>query len=161
MRTAIALAVAAVATAVGAASISASPGDSVRLVTSNHWQGITFVTGLESCNLLGDSVFRDVDLTDEINITYVLDQGNYIVNGGASFHGVITTPSGRYTVAGHSVETDGMWPLLGPFIGTGGRATISGPNGTVTGEARFQDLTGWPPPEFDILFTGITSCHLR
>jgi hypothetical protein len=156
----IALAVVAIAAAVGAAGVRASPGDTTHLVTSDTWHGITYVTGLESCDLLGGSVFTDVDLTDQINITYTLN-GSFLVNGVASFHGVINTPSGQYRVAGQSVEQDAVLSQLGPFVGTDGHATISGPNGVVTGEATFQDLTSFGPPEFDILFSNVTACNLR
>jgi hypothetical protein len=39
--------------------------------------------------------------------------------------------------------------------------TISGPGGTAVGRATFQDLLDFPPPEFDLLFTSVTSCQLR
>ena len=160
MRGFIALLTAAAAAVTLAGGSKASPGDTTHLVTSNNWQGITFVVGLESCDLLGGVVFRDVDLTDHVNITYSYD-GNYLVNGTATFNGVINTPAGTYRVTGQSVEENGRWSILGPFIGTDGHATISGPNGVVSGAARFQDLTSWGPPEFDIVFTSVTACNLR
>jgi len=47
------------------------------------------------------------------------------------------------------------------YFSGAGDVTITGPGGTVHGQATFQDLSAFPPPEFDLLFTSITSCHLR
>ena len=144
-----------------AGASSAASGGETHLVTSNHWTATTFVTGLESCDLLGGFVFHNVDLTDQINVTYSTPNPLFLLNGVASFHGVINTPSGQYHVDGSSTARNVVTSILPPFIGTDGHATISGPTGIVTGRATFQDLLWFPPAEFDILFRSITNCKLK
>jgi hypothetical protein len=162
MRAFLALLAAAVAAAtITAGGSSASPPGETHLVISNNWQGLTFVVGLESCDLLGDVAFRDVDLTDHLNIWYTWVENGILANSTATYGGVINTPAGTYRVHGQSVEENGLWGLLGPFIGTDGHATIKGPNGVVSGAARFQDLLDWGPPEMDIIFTSIEVCKLK
>ena len=137
-------------------------------VYSHNWRGITFLTGLESCPLFGSTpdafyVFYDTDLTDHINSKYspVADPLFQIDSVGV-LNGVInTTSQGTFTVAGGGFKEHRV-DLLDPLYFSGsGTATISGPSGTVTGRAVFQDLTDFPPAEFDLFFTSITSCHLK
>jgi hypothetical protein len=158
---------------VGGAAASA-PGTQ-HAVFSNNWQGITFVGGLDTCPVFGDGieqliappysyyVFRDVDLTDQINeaITPVTPEPLAHFKAVATLHGVINTLDGAYTVTGGAFKEDRVGSNA-PWYFTGtGRATISGPGGTVVGKARFTDLTSFPPQEFDLLFTSITACHLK
>lgn len=167
------LAIAAVAGLVLASAFvggaAASPPGTQHAVYSNNWQGITFVSGLDSCPLFGATpypyyVFRDVDLTDHINSTYTPippEDFLYQFDSVGSVDGVINAPDGTYHVAGGGFKEhriDAIAPLY--FSGTG-HAVISGPGGTVVGQATFQDLLGFPPQEFDLLFTSITACHLR
>jgi hypothetical protein len=146
-----------------AGSATALPGGTTHVVSSNNWQGLTFVLGLGSCDLFRAAdpsflVFRDVNLTDELNVTF---EGGplFVYNSTATLHGVINTPDGRYTVAGHFVEENNERSPGNAFIATSGHATISGPNGVVSGAAKFQDLGG--PPEFDLNFTSLTVCNLK
>lgn len=142
---------------------------------SDNWQGITFVGGLSSCPIFpADSefilngsdffnvFFSGTNLTDHINDRVVPDAANdglFIFSGVASVHGTITASNGVYTVSGggfHENRLDGF-----PYYFAGsGHATITGPGGTVTGTATFQDLLDFPPQEFDLDFTSISSCHL-
>ncbi len=160
------LAIATAVVAGAAGSATAVPAGTTHVVESHHWQGLTFVLGLGSCGLFGAATdpfvaFRDVDLTDELNVSFSDFQGGPLVvyNSVATLHGVIDTPDGRYRVAGHFVEENNVRGDPNIFIGTAGHVTISGPGGVVTGSATFRDLGG--PPEFDILFTSINVCHLR
>jgi len=158
---------AAAAAVVGAASGSATAvrAGTTHDVVSHNWRGITFVGGLGGCALFGPAsdpeAFRDVDLTDHLNVTFSDFQGGplLVYNSVATLNGVIDTPAGSYRVAGHFVEQNNVRDDPDIFIGTGGHATISGPGGVVTGAATFRDLGG--PPEFDVLFSSITTCHLR
>jgi hypothetical protein len=142
-------------------------GSTQHAVYSHNWRGITFLTGLESCPLFGSTpnpfyVFDDADLTDHINSKYtaVADPLFQIDSVGA-LNGVINTSQGTFTVAGGAFKEHRI-DLLDPLYFSGsGTATISGPSGTVTGRAVFQDLTDFPPAEFDLFFTSITSCHLK
>ena len=136
-------------------------------VYSHNWQGITFVGGLDACPIFGAGadpfyVLRDVDLTDHIDSTYTpYDEPLYQIDSVASLHGAIHAPDGTYHVSGGGIKEhriDALAPLY--FSGTG-RMTISGPAGTVVGRGTFQDLLEFPPQEFDLLFSSITSCHLR
>jgi hypothetical protein len=149
-------------------AIASAPG-ALHSVYSDNWQGITFVSGLDSCPLFGAGadpfyVFEDVNLTDHIDSTYTPippDDFLYQIDSVGSVHGVINAPDGRYTVAGGGIKehrVDTLAPLF--FSGTG-QMTISGPGGTVVGKATFQDLLGFPPQEFDLLFSSVTSCHLN
>jgi hypothetical protein len=152
-----------------AGGATASVSGTLHSVYSDNWQGITFVSGLGACPLFGAGadpyyVFEDVNLTDHINSTYTPippDDFLYQIDSVGSVHGVINAPDGTYTVAGGGIKenrVDSLAPLY--FSGTG-QVTISGPDGTVVGKATFQDLLGFPPQEFDLLFTNITSCHLN
>ena len=160
------LAVAGTVVAGVAGSATASPGGKTHLVYSHNWRGLTYVTGLGSCDLFHAAdpsfvFFRDVDLTAELNITYELeaDLPFLIYDSAATLHGVINTPDGQYRVAGHFIEENNERPPGHAFIATSGHATISGPTGVVVGAARFQDLGG--PPEFDLIFTSLTVCNLK
>jgi hypothetical protein len=148
---------------VGGATASA-PGTEHYLVSDN-WQNITFVGGLDTCPLFGATsyqsyVLRDVDLTDHINSTWTPDvEPVYQIDSVGTLQGVINAPDGAYTVAG-AFKEDRLGTFPWYFSGTG-NATISGPGGTVVGQALFQDLTSYPPPEFDLVFTSITACHMK
>ena len=153
-------------TAVSAALVgtaTASPPGSQHAVFSNTWQGMSFVTLPDTCPLFGSSVFRDVDLTDQINETLTALPGVPLAHyqAVAALHGVINAPDGTYTVAGGAFREDRIGGIAPWYFRGSGRATISGPGGTVVGEAVFQDLTEFPPQEFDLFFTSITTCHLK
>jgi len=160
------LMVAAAVVASVAGSATAVPAGSVRVVSSKNWRGLTYVLGLGSCDLFGAAdpasvVFRDVNLTDHLNVTFTDFEGGplQIYNSVATLHGVINSADGRYAVAGVFAEKDVRDPGGNAFIGTSGYATIVGPRGVVTGAATFRDLGG--PPEFDLIFTGVTACVLK
>lgn len=144
-----------------------SPRNSQHAVYSHNWQGVTFLTGLEGCPLFGSArypayEFETADLTDHINSRYTpATEPLFQIDSLATVSGVINTPRGAFTVAGGAFQehrVDQLDPLY--FSGIGA-ATISGPTGTVTGNAIFQDLADFPPGEFDFFFTDITSCHLK
>jgi hypothetical protein len=150
----------------GAYASTGTPGQG-HFEYSDNWQGITFVTGLDSCPIFGGNpvpfyAFQSVDLTDHIDSTWTPIDGGplYTIKSVGSAHGVIDASDGTYHVAGGGFKENrtGTFPLF--FSGTG-HATITGPGGTVTGTATFQDLLDFPPPEFDLFFTGINSCHLN
>ena len=135
---------------------------------SDTWRNTTFVTGLESCPLLGATqtgsyVFGEVDLTDHINSTYtpLAQQPLYQIDSVGSVHGVIDAPDGTYEVAGGGFKEHRVDQLTPLYFSGAGHVTVTGPGGTVHGLATFQDLSSFPPPEFDLLFTSVTSCHLR
>lgn len=137
-------------------------------VYSDNWQGITYVAGLGTCPLLGTApspyyVFGDVDLTDHINSTYtpIANQPLYQIDSVGTVHGLINASDGTYKVAGGGFRENRTGDLALLYFSGTGHVTISGPGGTVVGEATFQDLLGFPPAEFDLLFTSITSCHLK
>lgn len=136
-------------------------------VYSDNWQGVTFVAGLDACPLLGATpdpnyVFNDVDLTDHVNSTYTptANEPLYQIDSVGTVHGVINAPDGTYRVDGGGFKEDRVGDLAPLYFSGAGHVTISGPGGTVVGRAVFQDLLGFPPPEFDLSFTSITSCHL-
>jgi hypothetical protein len=149
----------------GAATGSA-PG-AQHAVYSDHWQSTTFVGGLESCPLFGPTSaslyeFDDVDLRDHIESRYtpLAEEPLYRIDSVGSVHGMIDAPDGIYRISGAGLKehrTDQLVPLY--FSGVG-HVSISGPRGTVAGTATFQDLIAFPPPEFDVLFTSVTTCHL-
>jgi hypothetical protein len=147
----------------------ASPPRAEHSVYSDTWQGITFVTGLGSCPVFGASsdpyyVFSDVDLTDHINSTYTPippDDFLYQFDSVGSINGVVNGPDGAYHVAGGGIKEYRVAPLDPLYFSGQGDITISGPNGSVAGQATFQDLLDFPPPEFDLFFSRITSCHLK
>jgi len=168
----IVLAVAAVAALVLASAFvggaTASAPGTEHAVYSHNWQGITFVSGLDTCPLFGANpdpyyVFHDVDLTDHINSTYTLIPPGPLnqIDSVGSVDGVINAPDGAYTVAGGGFKEHRIDQLAPLFFSGTGHATISGPGGTVVGQAVFQDLLDFPPLEFDLLFTSITACHLK
>ena len=154
----------------GAYASTGTPGQG-HAEFSDNWQGITFVGGLGDCPIFSDTpvvlqgspfyVFHSVNLTDEINDTWTdLGTGLYDINSVGSVHGVIYASDGTYRVSGggfHEHRLD-SYPFY--FSGTG-HATISGPGGTVTGRAIFQDLLQFPPQEFDLDYTSVTSCRLK
>ena len=154
-------------TGVCAGGAAASAPGTQHAVYSHDWQGITFVTGLESCPLFGPGaspfyVLSDVDLTDHINSTYspIEDGPLYQIDSVGSVHGVIYA-DGTYRVAGGGLREDRTGDLAPLYFSGTGHVTISGPGGTVVGTATFQDLLDFPPQEFDLFFTSITSCRLR
>lgn len=133
---------------------------------SHDWQGITFVTGLDSCPIFGASssfeAFPTVNLADHIVSTYTPYQDPlFQIDSVGSVHGVIDAPDGAYTVAGGGIKEHRIDALAPLYFSGSGHVTITGPGGTVGGQAIFQDLTEFPPPEFDLLFTSVTSCHLN
>lgn len=147
---------------------TAQAGGAQHAVYSDHWQGITFVAGLDTCPLLGASpnpyyVFDDTSLTDHVNSTYTptADEPLYQIDSVGTVHGVLDAPDGTYSVAGGGFQEHRIGDLAPLYFSGTGLVTISGPGGTVVGKAMFQDLLGFPPPEFDLLFTSITSCHLN
>jgi hypothetical protein len=152
-----------------AAEAQAAPSGAQHTVYSDNWQGTTFVTGLDACPLLGSNpdpyyVFFDVDLTDHINSTYTPippDDFLYQFDSVGSVHGVINAPNGVYHVSGGGIKEHRVDPLDPLYFSGQGEVTISGSRGTVTGQATFQDLLGFPPPEFDFFFTRITACSLK
>jgi len=150
-----------------AGGATASTAGTQHAVYSDQWQSTTFVTGLESCPLFGPTpnpwyVFGDVDLTDHIDSTYTpLTEPLFQIDSVGSVHGVIDAPDGTYRVSGAGLKEDRTGDLAPLYFSGTGHVTISGPGGTVLGTATFQDLAGFPPPEFDLLFTSITGCHLR
>lgn len=136
-------------------------------VYSHTWGGVTFVTGLSGCPLFGSDpdpfyAFDDVALTDHINSKYTpIADPLFQIDSVGTVSGVIDTPSGTFTVSGGAFKEHRVDVLDPLYFSGSGPATISGPGGTVIGQAVFQDLTGFPPPEFDLFFTTITSCHLN
>jgi hypothetical protein len=143
----------------------AAPG-TTHVAYSHNWQGITFVTGLESCPIFGASsafdAFPNVNLTDHIVSAFTpYDEPLYQIDSVGSVRGVIDAPDGAYTVAGGGFKEHRIDTLDTPFFSGSGHLTITGPGGTVVGQAVFQDLSEFPPPEFDLLFTSVTSCHLK
>lgn len=144
-----------------------STGSTQHAVYSHNWRGITFVTGLDSCPLFGSTpypfyVFDNADLTDHINSKYtVVADPVFQIDSVGTLNGVISTPRGTFTVTGGGFKEHRLDQLDPLYFSGSGTATISGPGGTVTGQATFQDLTDFPPPEFDLFFTNITSCRLK
>jgi hypothetical protein len=136
-------------------------------VYSHTWRGVTFVTGLSSCPVFGPIPnpiyeFDDVALTDHINSkdTPIADP-LFQIDSVGTLNGAIDTPSGAFTVTGGAFKEHRVDVLDPLFFSGSGQAIISGPGGTVIGRAVFQDLADFPPPEFDLFFTTITSCHLN
>lgn len=152
-----------------AAAAQASPSGAQHSTYSDTWQGITFVSGLDTCPIFGAnpdpySVFFNVDLTDHIDSTYTPvppDDYLYQIDSVGSVHGVIDAPGGIYHVSGGGIKEDRVAPLDPLYFSGEGHVTISGPTGVVSGRATFQDLLGFPPAEFDFFFTRIAACHLR
>ena len=148
---------------------TASPRGAQHTVYSNNWQGITFVNGIDACPVFGAAggpnyVFQSVDLTDHINGTSTpIPPDNFLnqFDSVGSVHGVINASDGTYRVAGGGFKENRTGPIAPSYFSGTGHLTISGPGGTVSGQAVFQDLLGFPPPEFDLLFTSVTSCHLK
>jgi hypothetical protein len=144
-----------------------SAGSSQHAVYSHNWQGITFLTGLDTCPLFGSTPypfyeFDTTNLTDHINSKYTpVTEPVFQIDSVGTLNGLINTPSGNFTVAGGAFKEHRVDQLDPLYFSGSGIATISGPTGTVTGRAVFQDLTDFPPAEFDLLFTSITSCHLK
>lgn len=145
---------------------NANPSRAEHADYSRGWTGATFVGGLGSCPLFGpDPGFayelRDVDLSDHITSTYTPRRGPlYRIDSVASLHGLIHAPGGTYRVAGAQFEERRTGALAPRYFSGTGEATLSGPGGTVVGEATFKDLLDFPPQEFDLLFTSVTSCQL-
>jgi hypothetical protein len=146
-------------------AVASAPGVQHSLVT-HTWQGTTFVGGLDSCPILGATssslyALRDVELTDHINSTFTaVEEPLFQIDSVGSVHGVINTSEGTYTVAGGGLKEHRLGELAPWYFSGTGHVVISGPGGTVVGDATFQDLSEFPPTEFDVLFTSITACHL-
>jgi hypothetical protein len=144
---------------------AANPTDAQHAAYTDSWRGITFVSGLGTCPLFGVGsngtyVLRDVDLTDHISSTYTpYRESLYQIDSVGLVSGLIHARSGTYTVGG--LFTEHRIDQLAPRYFSGkGDATVSGPGGTVTGKATFQDLLDFPPQELDLRFTHITGCRL-
>lgn len=136
-------------------------------IFSHTWKSITFLGGLERCPLVGTpsqsgNVLRDVDLTDQITSTYTpYRQPLYQINSIGSVHGAIHAPDGTYTVAGAGLLEHRIGDLAPRYFSGSGYATVFGPAGSVSGKVIFKDLLDFPPQEFDLIFTKVTSCHLN
>jgi len=136
-------------------------------VYSHTWRGVTFVTGLSGCPVFDPNpntfyAFDDVALLDHINSKYApIADPLFQIDSVGTLNGVINTPSGTFTVTGGAFKEHRIDVLDPLYFSGSGSATISGPGGTVIGQAVFQDLADFPPPEFDLFFTTITSCHLN
>jgi hypothetical protein len=145
---------------------ASSPGTE-HFVYSDNWRGITFVSGLDSCPLFGAGadpyyVFEDVNLTDHINsIDTDLNNSLFEIDSVGSVQGVINAADGTYYVSGGGIKEHRIGPTAPPYFSGTGHVTITGPSGTVAGTATFQDLLGFPPPEFDFFFTSVTSCQRK
>jgi hypothetical protein len=149
-----------------AGGADANPPASQQADYSHSWRGVTFVRGLDSCPLFGAPprlyVLRDVDLTDRIRSAYTPHNGPlFQIDSYGTVHGVINAPDGSYSVAGVELREHRIGDLAPRYFSGTGDVTISGPHGTVAGRATFQDLVEFPPPEFDLLFTRITTCNLH
>jgi hypothetical protein len=74
----------------------------------------------------------------------------------ADVRGTITGGDGQlYTVSGHFSEDAVRADVGDPFIGTG-RLKVSGPGGTIMGDATLADLGA--PPEVDLSFESTAIC---
>jgi hypothetical protein len=74
----------------------------------------------------------------------------------ADVKGTIVDAGGQlYTVSGHFSEDAVRADVGDPFIGTG-RLKVSGPGGTIMGDATLADLTA--PPEVDLSFDSVAIC---
>jgi hypothetical protein len=77
----------------------------------------------------------------------------------AEVHGTVVDAQGDVnTVTGTFTEGSVRADVGDPFIGTG-QLRISGPHGTVAGDARLADLSA--PPEIDLIFTTVAVCSIR
>jgi hypothetical protein len=77
----------------------------------------------------------------------------------AEVHGTLVDAQGDVnTVTGTFNEGSVRADIGDPFIGTG-QLRISGPHGTVAGDATLADLSA--PPEIDLIFTTVTVCSTR
>jgi hypothetical protein len=175
-----ALAAATVVLVVGSVGASASSVPSVQHHTfSNNWQsdtGVAFNTSVvDVCPLFPGPPnptyfpsywFSNANLTDQIKSTWI----PYLPSGGLQYRfksvgtvaGVIYASDGTYTVttSGRLIEDrigepSDSWYFLGS-----GRVTITGPGGTMSGKAWFQDGPADNAAE-SFLFTSITSCQLN
>lgn len=114
--------------------------------------GCAFAPAVDGANLAAD-----VRGTEEP--TPAQGPGAYAVNLEASIYGTITDAAGNtYDVLG-TFEQSGQtqFPLEEVAFQGDGRLTIQGPNGTVSGDATFVDVTEGPP-EWDFYFTGALTC---
>jgi hypothetical protein len=87
---------------------------------------------------------------------------NRLVSLNASVDGTVADVSGnRYHVSGtFSQQGTTTFPQVTvPFDGVG-RLTISGPGGTVKGDAAFRVVQDFPL-EWDFWFTGLDTCNIR
>jgi hypothetical protein len=158
------------ASGLAGAATASEPGTQ-HLVVSHAWRGITFVGGLDSCPVFGPNpgspsyVFDDVELRDHVNSRFSptpLDPSGLLwqIDSVGELHGVIHTTNGTYTVAGGGFREDRVGQLAPWYFAGTGHATITGPGGTVVGEATFLDLIEFPPSELDLVFSSITACRL-
>ncbi len=103
----------------------------------------------------------EADLTGWEGPTLPVDSELREENLHADLHGTVADTAGNhYDVAG-TFDESGIPAFTVadvPFQGAG-RVTLTGPAGTVTGEALFVDVTAGPP-EWDLYFTGAVGCSL-
>jgi len=116
--------------------------------------GCGFAPAVDGANLVADVRGSEDPTSAEI-------PGAYVVNLQASVHGSITDSAGNaYDVVGTFAESGPTQFSLEEVAFQGaGRLTIEGPNGTVSGDATFVDVTEGPP-EWDFYFTGALTCAL-
>jgi hypothetical protein len=85
-----------------------------------------------------------------------LDTPFFSFRSTADVKGTVTGGDGQlYTVSGHFSEDAVRADIGDPFIGTG-RLKVSGPGGTIMGDATLADLSA--PPEVDLGFDSIAIC---
>lgn len=85
-----------------------------------------------------------------------LDTPFFSFRSTADVRGTVTDADGQlYTVSGHFSEDAVRADVGDPFIGTG-RLRVSGPGGTIIGDATLADLTA--PPEVDLSFDSNAIC---
>jgi hypothetical protein len=167
--------VALVAAAVLAVASAGASASSTRHQTwSNNWQFDTFVaydTSLVNiCPLFPGSpipassptyAFSAANLTDYVKVTLIPASSPPLlrIKGSATVGGVIDASNGTYTVTGGPFKEDRINTDFWIFLGSG-PVTISGPGGTVSGEATFLDTSTDFPSAMSFEFTSINSCKL-
>lgn len=156
------------------ASGGASASTTQHHTFSNNWQYDTFVagSGFVTCPLFGTPLptnipsyqFSDVNLTDHIKsrwIPYSSDGFLWRIKSVATVAGAIYAPDGTYTVTSGHLKEDRIGDLGIWYFQGSGPVTITGPAGTVSGRATFTDISQDFPPDFEFVFTSITSCQLN
>lgn len=114
--------------------------------------GCGFAPAIDGANL-------EADVRGTEEPTPAAGPGAYSVNLQANVSGTLTDTAGNtYDVLGTFDESGPTQFSLEEVAFQGsGRLTIQGPNGTVSGEATFVDVTEGPP-EWDFYFTGALTC---